>query len=373
MIREAIAKVVLGKGLGEAEMEAVMGRVIDGKVQTSQVGALLTALRMKGESVDEITGAARALNARLYRFQLNNHLINLDRDDINFEEETILEVSDTGVNGTQVFNVSAATTFVVAGSGRRIARYGNRLSSRFLGTADVLERLGINLDISSSDVERCIEEVGIGLLFSPMQHGPMRSVARIRTEMGIRTIFNLISPLANPANAARHMLGVYAAGLTETIARVIRRLEGKAALVIYGEETYDELSLCGPTKVSQLKDGDIHTFDIEPEAFGLMRVDPEALKGGSINENAAIVKEILNGGKGPRRDMVLLNAGAALWAAGETDSLETGIERAADIIDAGRARQKLEDLIAFTNQCAAYDRDASIFQYGSDGEAASSY
>ena len=371
MIRTAIKKVVLGQGLEEKEMEEVMGRIIDGKVPVSQVGALLTALRMKGESVDEITGAARALQARLHRFRLNNHLLNLDRDDINFEEETILEVSDTGVNGTQIFNVSAATTFVVAGSGRRIARYGNKMSSRFLGTADVLERMGIYLDISSSDVERCLEEVGIGLLFSPMQHGPMRSVARIRTEMGIRTIFNLINPLATPAHAASHMLGVYEADLTEPIARVIRRLGGKEALVIYGAETFDELSLCGPTRVSHLQEGDIQTFDIEPEDYGFQRVAPEALKGGSINENAAIVMTILDGDKGPRRDMVLLNSGAALWAAGETDSLEAGIKRAADIIDAGQAKQKLEDLIAFTNQCAAYDRDASIFQYGSGMEAAS--
>ena len=373
MIREAIKKVVLGQGLGEKETEEAMGLIIDGKVPASQVGALLTALRMKGESVDEITGAARALKARLYRFQLNNHLLNLDRDDINFEEETILEVSDTGVNGTQIFNVSAATTFVVAGSGRRIARYGNKMSSRFLGTADVLERLGINLDVSSSDVERCIDEVGIGLLFSPMQHGPMRSVARIRTEMGVRTIFNLINPLANPANASSHMLGVYEADLTETIARVVRRLGGKEALVIFGEETYDELSLCGPTKVSHLREGNIQTFDIKPEDFGFQRVGPEALKGGSINENATIVMAILDGEKGPRRDMVLLNAGAALWSAGETDSLEAGIGRAIDIIDGGQAKAKLDALIEFTNQCAAYDRDASVFQYGSDLEATSSY
>jgi len=373
MIREAIKKVVLGQGLDEKEMEAATGRIIDGKVPASQVGALLTALRMKGESVDEITGAARALKARLFRFQLNNHLINLDRDDINFEEETILEVSDTGVNGTQIFNVSAATTFVVAGSGRRIARYGNKMSSRFLGTADVLERLGINLDISNSDVERCIDEVGIGLLFSPMQDGPMRSVARIRTEMGIRTIFNLINPLANPANASSHMLGVYEADLTEIIARVVRRLNGKNALVIFGEETYDELSLCGITKVSHLREGEIDTFDVRPEDFGFQQVGPEALKGGTVNENAAIVMGILSGDKGPRRDMVLLNAGAALWAAGEADSLAAGIQRSADIIDAGQAKAKLEDLIAFTNQCAAYDREASIFQYGSGMETASSY
>ena len=347
MIREAIKKAVLGRGLEEKEMEAVMTRVIDGKVPASQVGTLLTALRMKGESVDEITGAARALKARLYRFQLNNHLLNLDRDDINFEEETILEVSDTGINGTQIFNVSAATTFIVAGSGRRIARYGNRLSTRFLGTADVLERLGINLDISNSDVERSIEEVGIGFLFSPMQHGPMRAVARMRTEMGIRTIFNLINPLANPANASRHMLGVYAADLTETIARVIRRLGGQEAMVIFGEGTYDELSLCGSTKVSHLRGGDIHTFDIEPEDFGFRRVSPDDLKGGSVNENAAIVLSILDGEKGARRDMALLNAGAA------------------EIIDTGRAKAKLEALTAFTNQCAAFDRDASIFQQGS--------
>jgi len=360
MIRDLIKKAVLGQGLEEHEMETVVGQIIEGKASASQVGALLTALRVKGETVDEITGAARALRAKLYRFQLNNHLLNIDRDDINFEDETILEVSDTGINGTQIFNVSAATTFVVAGSGRRIARYGNRLSSRFLGTADVLERLGINLDISSSDVERCIEEVGIGFMFAPMLSGPMRYVARIRKEMGIRTIFNLISSLANPANAAAHMLGVYESGLTETIARVIRRLGGKEAMVIFGEKTFDELSLCGKTRVSRLEKGEIRTFDITPEKYGFNPVDIGALKGGTVNDNVAIVRAILEGEKGPKRDMVVLNTGAALWAAGETTDLSAGIEQAEDIIDSGLAMAKLEALIDFTNQCAAFEREAFL-------------
>ena len=207
MLKPYIAKVMQNQDLSAKEAEQAMEVIMNGEATQAQIGGYLVALRMKGETVDEITGATRALRSRIHRFQLNNHVVNIDRDDINVETETILEVADSGQRGTHIFNVSAASTFVVAGAGIRIARYGNRASSRFLGTADVLEYLGINLDISSSDVERSLAEVGIGLMFAPVFHTPMRHVARLREEMGIRTIFNLIGPLANPAGAITHPSG----------------------------------------------------------------------------------------------------------------------------------------------------------------------
>jgi anthranilate phosphoribosyltransferase len=354
MIIESIQKVARGEDLSEKEMAQLMAGMLDAGVSSSQTGALLTALRMKGETVDEIVGAAKALRSKLHRFQLNTHSLNVDRDDINVEKETILEVSDTGQGGTQIFNVSAASTFVVAGGGIRVVRQGNRPASRFLGTADVLEYMGINLDLSRSDVERSIEETGIGLMFAPVFHHAMQNVAKLREEIGIRTIFNLIGPLANPAGAGAHVLGVYDPGLTEKIAEVVQRLGETDALVFYGEKTIDELSLCGPTKISQLKNNRIQTFSIQPEDFGLTRVGPEALKGGNARENADIVKSILGGEKGPKRDMVLLNAGAAFWGFGLDDTMEKGIERACRIIDSGAALDKFEALVRFSQHCVPF-------------------
>ena len=354
MIRESIQKVMRGEDLPEKEMEEIMASILAANVSSSQAGALLAALRMKGETVDEIVGAAKALQSNIYRFQLNNHLLNIDRDDINVETETILEVSESGKDGTQIFNVSAASTFVVAAAGIRVARYGNRPASRFLGTADVLEYMGINLDISSSDVERSIQEVGIGLMFAPVFHNPMQYVAKIREEIGIRTIFNLIGPLANPAGAGTHVLGVYDPELTEKIAQVIQRLGGTNALVFCGEETIDELSLCGETRISHLNSGRIRTFYATPENFGMKRCRREDLKGGNIRENAEIVTGILSGEKGPKRDMVVLNVAAAFWAFGLDDTMEAGIDRACGILDSGAALKKFEELVQFTQQCVPF-------------------
>jgi anthranilate phosphoribosyltransferase len=354
MINTSIQKVIRGEDLSEKEMEETMAGILQNAFYPSQASAFLTALRMKGETVDEITGATRALRSRIHRFQLNNHVVNIDRDDINVEAETILEVADSGQRGTHIFNVSAASTFVVAGAGIRIARYGNRASSRFLGTADVLEYLGINLDISSSDVERSLAEVGIGLMFAPVFHTPMRHVARLREEMGIRTIFNLIGPLANPAGAVSHVLGVYEPDLTEKIAQVIQRLGGSRAVVCCGQDTIDELSICGETKISHLQDGRIRSFRTAPEDYGMQRVDRKALKGGNVRENAEIVRAVLSGEKGPKRDLVLLNSAAAFWAYGLDEAIESGIERAAMIIDSGSAMAKLEALIGFTQQCVPF-------------------
>lgn len=364
MIAEYIRKIVMGENLSEAEMQKTMEKIIDGRVTASQVGSFVTALRMKGESVDEIIGAVRALRSRIPKIQYrisdtssSAPLLNLDRDDINVEEETIEETSAMGESGTtSTFNVSTATVFVAAGGGVKIARYGNRAASAYFGAADVLEHLGVNLDISASDVERCIEEIGISFLFAPLFHGPMRYVASLREEMGIRTIFNLIGPLANPAGASAFMLGVYDPAMTEKMVQVLARLGATEAFVVCGEGTFDEISVCGPTRISRLMNGMTETYMIAPEEYGFDRAAREDIRGGNAQKNARIIRDILEGEPGPRRDTVVLNAGAAFVAAGLDDDLKEGIERAKEVIDSGKAKEKLDALIRFTGQCTPFMR-----------------
>jgi len=356
MIRESLVKVIRGENLSEDEMEKTMGEVFDGRALYSQVGSFLTALRCKGETVEEITGAAKALRIRALRLNLTNNLLNMGRDDINVEGETILATSDTEMSGTRTFNISTATMLVVSGAGIKVARQGNRAASMYFGAADVLMNLGINLDISTSDVERCIQEVGIGFLFIPLSSGAMRHVARIREEIGIRTIFNLIGPLANLAGASAHVLGVYEPSLTEKMARVLNNLGAKEAFVVYGEGTRDEISICGPTTVSRLQNGKIETMIIEPEEYGFKKADPETIKGGTAAENAQIIRAILDGESGPKRDIVVLNAAAAYVAAGKDKNLQDGIQRAEEVIDSGNAKEKLEALVAFTARRAPFVR-----------------
>ena len=356
MIKESITKVVRARNLTEAEMEKTMKEVFDGRASSSQIGTLATALRMKGETVDEITGAVRALRSRTMKLRSGNNFLNLDREDINVEGETIIETTDAGKAGTNTFNISTATIFVVAGAGLKVARHGNRAASMYFGAADVLSNLGVNLDISFSDVERCIEKVGIGFLFSQLSQGPMGNVAHLREEMGIRTIFNLTAPLANPACATRHVLGVYESSLTKKMAQVLLKLGETEAFVVCGEDTLDEISICGPTRISRLRNGEIKSFDIEPENFGMKRDDPESIKGGNAKENARIINEVLHGKTGPRRDVVLLNASAAFVVAGLDSRLEDGVLRAASVIDSGNARKKLDELVKFTGQCRPFFR-----------------
>lgn len=356
-MKTMLQKVVRGEDLTEREMETIMSRILDGKASPSLTGSILSALRIKGETVPEITGAVKALRSRIPRFVLDNHLLNMDRDDINFEDETIIEVGKRGDHGTRIFNVSAATTFVVAGGGLRVARHGNRQASRFLGTADVLECMGINLDISPSDVERSIREIGIGFMFAPVFQSPMRHVAKLREEVGIRTIFNLIGPLANPAGAGAHVVGVYDAALTEKIAGAIKAVGGKDALVFHGAETIDELSVCGTSKLSRLHQNRVQTFHVEPEDYGFSRVGKETLQGGDVRENAEIVQRVLAGEKGPKRDIVILNSAAAFWVSGIDETMEKGIERAAFVIDSGAAGQKLTQMVRFTQECVPFTFD----------------
>ncbi len=363
MIKESIQKVIRREDLSEQEMEQTMEEVIDGRAAASQVSSFVTALRMKGETVEEITGAAKALRSRVPKLNIrcpgsapSIPLLNLDRDDINVEGETILETSSGRENGTSTFNVSTATALVAAGGGVKIARHGNRATSMYFGASDVLENLGVNLDLSFSDVERCIKETGIGFLFAPLHHGPMRYVAAIREDMGIRTIFNLIGPLANPAAAAAYMLGVYDPSLTEKMVQVLIRLGAKDAFVVCGEGTFDEISVCGPTRISRLINDQVETHVIEPEEYGFRRADRDEIRGGNARENARIIRDVLNGQTGPRRDTVMLNAAAAFVTAGLDIDLRDGIRRAAEVIDSGRAREKLDALIQFTDQCVPFVR-----------------
>ena len=357
MIKEAIGKAVSGTDLTEAEMEETMDEIMSGNTTPAQIGSFITALRLKGETVDEITGAAKAMRAKATKMNLNNHLISIDRDEINVEEETILDTAGTGGDGTNTFNVSTATAFVAAGEGVKVAKHGNRAVSSLCGSSDVLENLGVNLDITTADVEKCIQDVGIGFLYAPLFHGAMKYAIGPRQEIGIRTIFNILGPLTNPANASVQVLGVYEPQLTEKMAEVLKRLATREAFVVCGEGTFDEISICGPTKVSHLKDGEVKTFEMTPEEYGFKRADPEAIKGGNARENGKIIRDILNGEKGPKRDMVVLNASAAFVSAGFADNFSDGFERAVDSIDSGRAMEKLDSLIDFTRQCKPFVRD----------------
>lgn len=356
MIKEFISKVVKGKDLTENEMEKAMTEIMTGTATAAQIGAFITALRLKGETVDEITGAARAMRAKATKINVNNHLVNIDRDEINIDDETILDIVGTGGDGTRTFNVSTTTAFVAAGGGIKVAKHGNRAVSSLCGSADVLENLGVNLDITSTDVEKCINEIGIGFLYAPIFHGAMKHAAGPRQEIGIRSIFNLLGPVTNPAGASVQVLGVYEQSLTDKIALVLKRLGTKEAFVVCGEGTFDEISICGPTKISHLKSDDVSTFQMTPEEFDFKRADLKDIVGGDARENAKIIRTILDGQKGPKRDMVLLNASAAFVASGLCDNFKDGIHIAEASIDSGKARNKLNQLIEFTQQCQPFVR-----------------
>jgi len=349
MIQEVIVKVVDGRDLTEIEMTQAMEEVTEGRATPAQIGAFLVGLRMKGETVDEIAAAARVMRAKSADIPVRNSGVSLDRDEINVDYETVVDTCGTGGDGTRTFNVSTTTAFVVAGAGLKVAKHGNRSVSSRCGSADVLEALGLPLDLTPRQVAECLDKLGIGFLFAPQLHGAMRHVAGPRREIGLRTIFNLLGPLTNPAGATIQVLGVYREDLTETIAQVLKKLDCKGAFVVYGEGSYDELSITGPSKVTRLMDGEIKTTVLVPEDVGLKRAQPEDITGGDAKENAAIVRGVLGGEKGARRDMVLLNSAAALVAAEKARTMEEGRAAAAESIDSGRALDKLEKLVAMAS------------------------
>jgi anthranilate phosphoribosyltransferase len=348
-MKEMIQKVVKGEDLLENEMVRVMNDIMEGKATDAQIGAFITALRMKGETIAEITGAAKVMRAKATPIRVLNDTVSMDRDEINVDQETIVDTCGTGGDGTNTFNVSTTTALVVAGAGVKVAKHGNRSVSSQCGSADVLEALGVNLDVAPEVVEQCIRSIGIGFLYAPKLHGAMKYAIGPRREIGIRSIFNVLGPLTNPAKANVQVLGVYKPELTSLLAEVLQRLGSTSALVVYGEGSFDEISIVGSTRVSELRDDNIRDYRIEPEDFGMSRANISEIKGGDAQKNAAIIREILDGRSGPRRDIVLLNAGAAFYAAGKAPDIGGGIQMAAESIDSGVAAHKLEELITQTN------------------------
>lgn len=346
MIQEALTKIVQGIDLERAEMGRAIGYILDGQATPAQIGAFLMGLRMKGETIEEITGAAMELRSRAARIPADTSQVSLDRDEINIDRETIVNTTGTEEEATTTFNVSTTTAFVVAGAGLKVAKHGHRSVSSRCGSADVIEALGVNIDMTPSQVAACIGRIGIGFLYARSFQSDLGPVMIPRREVGLRTIFNLIGPLANPAGASVQVLGVYSPELTETMGRVLDQLGCRSAYVVHGRTSRDEISITGPSRITRLKDGKLTTFDLVPEDVGLERAEPEAISGGTAQVNAEITRAVLGGEAGPRRDMVLLNAAAALAAAGMAAGLEDGVRVAAEAIDSGQAARKLDQLVA---------------------------
>ncbi|MBN2332509.1 MAG: anthranilate phosphoribosyltransferase [Deltaproteobacteria bacterium] len=352
MIRHYIEQVVQRHDLSEAEMIAAMTEIMEGRASDAQIAAFITGLRMKGETIDEITGAARVMRQKATPVPVAGAAVSLDRDDITIDEETIVDTCGTGGDGTNTFNISTATAFVVAAAGLKVAKHGNRSVSSQCGSADVIRALGVNLDLSPEQVGCCVAEVGIGFLFAPLLHSAMKYAIGPRREIGIRTIFNLLGPLTNPAGAGVQVLGVYDPALTMVIAGVLQRLGARHAMVVHGEGCLDEMSLVGATRISRLQEGEITTFSLTPEDAGLASAPLSAVKGGDATANARILLDIFAGQLGPRRDVVLLNAAAVFVTAGLAADFRRGVTIAAEAIDSGKALSKVERLIAFSNQLA---------------------
>ncbi len=332
-IPEALHQVLAGRDLTGVEAAEMMTIIMSGEATPAQIGALLTALRMKGETVEEITGFARVMREKAVR--------------IVPDCPTLVDTVGTGGDRLKTFNISTAAAFVVAGAGVAVAKHGNRSVTSKSGSADVLEQLGVNLDVSPECVTRCIEEIGIGFLFAQRFHPAMKYAAPVRREIGIRTVFNILGPLTNPAGARRQLIGVYAPELTETLAHVLGLLGSERAFVVHGMVGLDEWSTCGPTRVSELRDGVVTTTTYQATDFGLPEAMPEELLGGTPAESAATILRLYRGEEtGPKRDIVLLNAAASLVVAGVAKDITDGLQKAAQSLDSGAAMGKLAALRA---------------------------
>ena len=339
MIREAIARLVAGRDLDEASMAAVMREIMTGEATPAQIAACITALRVKGETVEEITGAARVMRECATRI------------DVTGVGEILVDTCGTGGDQSGTFNVSTTAAFVVAGAGVPVAKHGNRSISSRCGSADVLEALGVDLDLGPAAVATAIRTVGIGFLFAPKLHPAMKHAIGPRREIGIRTIFNVLGPLTNPAGANVQVMGVFASALTEPLAAVLGRLGARRALVVCGEGNMDELTVTGATKVSEWRNGEVTTWSVVPEDVGLTRAERKAISGADDPVAAAEqVRAILGGEPGARREMTALNAGAALMAAGQAQDLASGVRLALATIDSGAALRCLDRLVAFCQE-----------------------
>ena len=337
MIVEAVEKIVGGEDLTRPEAEAAMEDVLAGRASDAQIAGLLTALRMKGETVDELVGFATAMRRHARPIF----------PDSGKPQEMLVDTCGTGGDARGTFNVSTCAAFVVAGAGARVAKHGNRSISSRCGSADVLEALGVNLQLPPERVGEAIQKVGIGFLFAPEVHTAMKHAMRARRELKVRTVFNLLGPLTNPAGAQAQVLGVSDAGVTELMARALAELDVRRAFVVHGAEGLDEISLSGETQVTELRDGDVRSYTVVPEDFGLRRAPLEAIAGGDAAHNAQIIRRVLRGELGPHREIVQANAAAALVAAGRAKDWSEGVHLAAQSIDSKAAQGKLEALVAF--------------------------
>ncbi|PKM81787.1 MAG: anthranilate phosphoribosyltransferase [Firmicutes bacterium HGW-Firmicutes-14] len=338
MIKEAINKVVRGRDLTEQEAVELMEDIMSGKATDAQIAAFITALRIKGETVDEITGFARVMRQKATAVRTGHPLL--------------LDTCGTGGDGSHTFNISTTVAFVVAGAGVPVAKHGNRSVSSRSGSADVLEALGVNINIAPEQVGECIDNAGIGFLFAPALHGAMKYAIGPRREIGIRTVFNILGPLTNPAGAQAQVLGVYDPSLTEVMAGVLANLGTRSAFVVHGEGGLDEASTLGQTRISEVREGRVTTYYLNPRDYGIAYTTIEKLKGGTAEENAVITGNILQGETGPRRDIVLLNAALALVASGVARAVEEGLALAASAIDTGKAAEVLDKLVRFTQALA---------------------
>ena len=336
MIRETIQKVVDGENLTERETVDTMNEIMSGEATPAQVASFITALRIKGETIEEITGAARVMREKSTK--------------IHTKHPFAVDTCGTGGDGSHSFNISTTAAFVVAGTEIPVAKHGNRAASSQSGSADVLKALGVNIEIGPEQVGACIDDVGIGFLFAVALHGAMRYAIGPRQEIGIRTIFNALGPLTNPAGAQAQVLGVYAPTLTEPLANVLKNLDSQRAFVVHGGDGLDEITTTTTTQVSELVDGGVNTYTLDPTELGIPMAQSSDLKGGTPEENAEMTLSILKGDTGPKRDIVLLNAAAAIVAGGKAADIAAGLAVAAESIDSGRALEKLEGLKAKSNE-----------------------
>jgi anthranilate phosphoribosyltransferase len=333
-VKEAIAKIITGENLSMAEASGAMQEIFSGQATDSQIAAFITGLRMKGETPEEIAGCAQIMREKA--------------TPIRTRHEFVIDTCGTGGDGAQTFNISTTVALVLAGAGLPVAKHGNRSVSSRSGSADVLEALGVNLSLNPEQVGCCLDEIGLAFLFAPALHGAMKYAAGPRKELGIRTIFNILGPLTNPAQAQAQVVGVFDPLLTETMAQVLAKLGTQQAFVVHGAQGLDEVALCGPSKVSRMTAGEIDTFYLDPVEYGLHRADNKALVGGSAKENAQITTQVLQGVRGACRDVVLVNAALGFIAGNRAEEIAEGIELAAKCIDSGAAFAKLEQLVGFT-------------------------
>ncbi|MDX1810482.1 MAG: anthranilate phosphoribosyltransferase [Gammaproteobacteria bacterium] len=335
-LQEAIRAVTEHKDLSESEMTSVMQTIMTGEATPAQIGGFLIGLRMKGETVEEITAAAKVMRNLAEKVEIAGpHLV---------------DTCGTGGDGASTFNISTCSAMVTAAAGAQVAKHGNRSISSKSGSADVLEAAGVNLDLSAEQVAQCVEKVGVGFMFAPKHHGAMKHAIGPRREMGVRTIFNVLGPLTNPAGAPNQVIGVFDAGWLEPLAQVLNNLGSRHVMVVHADDGMDEISIGSATEVSELKDGKVTSYRISPEQFGMQKADVATLAVSGAEESLAMINSILDNTDGPAKDIVVLNAGAAIYVAGLADTLEEGVEKAKAVIADGSAKAKFQELINYSQQ-----------------------